>query len=293
VKLVSFESPTGTAVGVVDDEGNVHDLRSVVGDRSMLEVLDGWEQLRPEIETSSDLPLVSPVRLLAPIPAPHRNLFAVGKNYRDHVHEFGRSGYDRPDRSEDLPDVPVVFSKVPTCVTGPYDDIDPHMSVTAELDYEAELAVIIGRGGRGITRDHAMDHVWGYTIINDVTARDLQRNHQQWLLGKSLDTFGPMGPWAVTADEIDDLARLTVAATVNGEPRQSATLDQLIFDIPDLIATISAGITLHTGDIIATGTPAGVGISFDPPRFLSPGDVVECTITGLGKLRNAVAAAHS
>lgn len=290
MKLVSFASSAGTAVGLLRDERDVHDLRGVVGDRSLLEVLDDWERLRPQIEARDSLPLVSPVRLLAPIPVPRRNLFAVGKNYIDHVHEFGRSGYDRPDRSEDMPSVPVVFSKVPTCVTGPYDDINPHTSITAELDYEAELAVIIGRGGRGITRDQAMDHVWGYTIINDLTARDLQRNHQQWLLGKSLDTFGPMGPWAVTVDEIDDVAQLNVSASVNGQPRQSATVGDLIFDIPELITTISAGITLHTGDIIATGTPAGVGISFDPPRFLSPGDIVECAITGLGALRNTIGA---
>jgi 2-keto-4-pentenoate hydratase/2-oxohepta-3-ene-1,7-dioic acid hydratase in catechol pathway len=160
--------------------------------------------------------------------------------------------------------------------------------VTREIDYEAELAVIIGHGGRGIPRDRAYDHVWGYTIINDVTARDLQRAHKQWLLGKSLDTFCPMGPFAVSADEITDLTALRVSAAVNGEPRQSGSVKDLIFDIPDLIATISAGVTLLPGDIIATGTPAGVGIGFTPPRFLSVGDVVEVSISGLGTLRNRI-----
>jgi 2-keto-4-pentenoate hydratase/2-oxohepta-3-ene-1,7-dioic acid hydratase in catechol pathway len=212
----------------------------------------------------------------------------VGKNYREHVAEFGRSGYDTPQRTEDLPDKPIVFSKATTSVTGPYDDVESHPGVTAELDYESELAVIIGRGGRGISRDDALGHVWGYTIVNDVTARDVQRDHKQWLLGKSLDTHAPMGPWAVTADEVGDLAALEVSSTVNGEPRQKAPVADLIFDVPELIRTISAGITLLPGDIIATGTPAGVGIGFDPPRFLVRGDVVECAISGLGAIRNTI-----
>jgi 2-keto-4-pentenoate hydratase/2-oxohepta-3-ene-1,7-dioic acid hydratase in catechol pathway len=182
-----------------------------------------------------------------------------------------------------------VFSKATTSVTGPYGDIDPHHGVTEELDYEAELGVIIGRGGRGITREQAFEHVWGYTIIDDFTARDLQRTHKQWLLGKSLDTHCPMGPYAVSADEITDVTALMVESRVNGEPRQSAPVKDLIFDIPELIATLSAGITLLPGDLIATGTPAGVGIGFDPPRFMVSGDVVEVSITGLGTQRNRIA----
>jgi 2-keto-4-pentenoate hydratase/2-oxohepta-3-ene-1,7-dioic acid hydratase in catechol pathway len=169
-------------------------------------------------------------------------------------------------------------------------DIEPHTAVTSALDYEAELGVIIGRGGRGISRQQAMDHVWGYTIINDVTARDLQKNHKQWFLGKSLDTFCPMGPWAVTADEIGD-GPLDLLCTVNGEVRQRASTADLIFDIPTIIETISRGMTLQPGDVIATGTPKGVGLGFDPPRFLQPGDVVEISISGLGTLRNTVGAA--
>ncbi|WP_210593663.1 fumarylacetoacetate hydrolase family protein [Streptomyces sp. GESEQ-35] len=288
MKLVTFTTGERAALGTVDDEGHVRDLSSVLGNRTLLDVIDDWEDLRPVIDTAAGLPTVVSPRLLAPIPQPRRNLFAVGKNYRDHVAEFGRSGYDQPEHSGALPTVPVVFSKLPSTVIGPYEDIDAHPAVTSELDYEAELAVIIGHGGRGIHREQAMDHVWGYTIINDVTARDLQRDHQQWLLGKSLDTFAPMGPWAVTADEVGDPTRLVVSSTVNGEPRQKAPVADLIFDIPGLISTISAGITLHSGDIIATGTPAGVGLGFHPPRFLTPGDVVECAITALGTLRNTV-----
>lgn len=288
MKLVTFTESERVALGRMDTDGRVRDLSEVVGARTLLDVIDAWEHLGPVIAAAADLPVVDTPRLLAPIPGPRRNLFAVGKNYRDHVREFGRSGYEHPDRVDVMPTVPIVFSKVPTAVTGPYDEIDPHLTVTSDLDYEAELAVIIGRGGRGIPVDRALDHVWGYTVINDVTARDLQRDHQQWLLGKSLDTFAPMGPWAVTADDIGDPKTLEVSSTVNGEPRQKAPVSDLIFDIPELISVISAGITLRSGDIIATGTPAGVGIGFEPPRFLAPGDVVECAITGLGALRNTV-----
>jgi 2-keto-4-pentenoate hydratase/2-oxohepta-3-ene-1,7-dioic acid hydratase in catechol pathway len=287
---VTFTAEGREAVGLVppDDEAAVLDLAPVVGERSLLEVIEDWDREGPRIAEARDLRRVEHPTLRAPIPTPRRDLFAVGKNYREHVAEFGRSGYDTPQRSEDLPDKPIVFSKATTSVTGPYDDVEAHPSVTSELDYEAELAVIIGRGGRGISRERAAEHVWGYSIVNDVTARDVQRDHKQWLLGKSLDTHAPMGPWAVTADEIADLDALEVSSTVNGEPRQKAPVADLIFDVPELIRVISAGITLLPGDVIATGTPAGVGIGFDPPRFLAPGDVVECAITGLGALRNTV-----
>ena len=296
MKLVSFteSSPSPARVGVaVPESGAVLDMGQVLpaGTR-MLDVIDDWAVLRPLIESGLDHAPVRPlerVTLLAPIPLPRRNVFCVGKNYRAHVAEFGASGYDTPERSMEAPDKPVVFSKATTAVIGPGADIDPHHGVTAELDYEGELGVIIGPGGRGISREQAADHVWGYTIVNDVTARDLQRDHKQWLLGKSLDTHCPMGPYAVTADEIPDVTALELRTLVNGEPRQSATVKDMIFDIPDLIATISAGITLLPGDVIATGTPAGVGIGFTPPRFLAGGDVVEVTITGLGSLRNRVA----
>jgi 2-keto-4-pentenoate hydratase/2-oxohepta-3-ene-1,7-dioic acid hydratase in catechol pathway len=294
MKLVTFSAGSSRRVGVVDAEAGVlRDVSELLpAGAGLLEVIEQWAELGPVLrERVSGLPArpVEGVELLAPIPVPRRNIFCVGKNYRDHVLEFGRSGYDQPDRSEDLPEYPVVFSKATTSVTGPYGDIDPHHGVTAELDYEAELGVIIGRGGRGITREQAFEHVWGYTIIDDFTARDLQRTHKQWLLGKSLDTHCPMGPYAVSADEITDVTALMVESRVNGEPRQSAPVKDLIFDIPELIATLSAGITLLPGDLIATGTPAGVGIGFNPPRFMVSGDVVEVSITGLGTQRNRIA----
>jgi 2-keto-4-pentenoate hydratase/2-oxohepta-3-ene-1,7-dioic acid hydratase in catechol pathway len=294
MRLATFTTGGDPAVGVVDEPARlVRDVSALLPPGTgMLELIEGWLRWGPVLaERAGAAPALDleRVRLLAPIPVPRRDVFAVGKNYREHVAEFGRSGYDQPDRSEALPEHPVVFTKATTSVTGPYDDIDPHHGVTAELDYEAELGVIIGRGGRGISRDDAFAHVWGYTAIDDVTARDLQARHKQWTIGKSLDTHCPMGPYAVSADEVPDVTALQVQSSVNGEPRQSAPVKDLIFDIPELIAVISAGITLLPGDIIATGTPAGVGIGFDPPRFLTSGDVVEVTITGLGTQRNRIA----
>jgi 2-keto-4-pentenoate hydratase/2-oxohepta-3-ene-1,7-dioic acid hydratase in catechol pathway len=292
MKLAVFSTGADLRAGVADpDQGVIRDVTGVLGGTDLAAVLGGWDTIRPALEgelaSRPAVPLGS-VRLHAPL-RPVRNIFCVGKNYSDHVREFGRSGYDTPERSEAMPEAPVIFSKATTSVTGPFDDIDPHHGVTKELDYEAELGVIIGRGGRGITREHAFEHVWGYTIIDDFTARDLQRLHKQWLLGKSLDTHCPMGPYAVSADEITDVTALVVESRVNGELRQSAPVADLIFDIPTLIETISAGITLLPGDIIATGTPAGVGIGFDPPRFMTSGDTIEISITGLGTQRNRIA----
>jgi 2-keto-4-pentenoate hydratase/2-oxohepta-3-ene-1,7-dioic acid hydratase in catechol pathway len=289
MRLASVRMGRDEVVAVVEDDGStLRDLSGLRGARSVLEMIEDWETVCEELATIELPVLKGEYRLLAPIPCPRRNIFAIGKNYREHVVEFGRSGYDSPERSEDIPARPVVFTKATTAVTGPFDDVEAHPDVTSELDYEVELAVIIGTGGRGICAADAMKHVWGYTILNDFTARDLQRDHEQWLLGKSLDTHAPMGPWAVSADEVGDVSTLRVRSFVNGEKRQDASVGDLIFAIPELIATISAGITLLPGDVIATGTPAGVGIGFDPPRFLTSGDVVECAIDGIGAIRNTV-----
>jgi 2-keto-4-pentenoate hydratase/2-oxohepta-3-ene-1,7-dioic acid hydratase in catechol pathway len=294
VRLVTFTVGDGARVGVADTEtGDVKDLSGVLPPGTgMLGLIENWDALRPVIDDGlAGAPALPPgdVTLLAPIPEPRRNVFCVGKNYREHVTEFGGSGYDTPERDVAIPAKPILFTKATTAVTGPGTAIDPHHGVTSELDYEGELTVIIGPGGRGIARQDAFAHVWGYTIINDVTARDLQRDHKQWLLGKSLDTHCPMGPYAVTADEIPDVGALRLETRVNGELRQSAPVKDLIFDVAELIATVSAGITLLPGDLIATGTPSGVGIGFAPPRFLTGGDEVEVSITGLGVLRNTVA----
>lgn len=225
------------------------------------------------------------VTLEAPIPRPRRNIFCVGKNYHAHAKEFAASGFDSSAAQGAVPQHPIIFSKVPECVVAHRAPVYFSRKVSSAIDYEAELAVIIGKGGRGISRERALEHVWGYTIINDVTARDLQGKHSQWLIGKSQDTFGPMGPWAVTRDEID-LADTHVRCWINDELRQNSNTSALIFDVPTLIATISEGITLMQGDIIATGTPEGVGIGYKPPKYLVAGDVMKVEITGIGVLEN-------
>jgi 2-keto-4-pentenoate hydratase/2-oxohepta-3-ene-1,7-dioic acid hydratase in catechol pathway len=237
-------------------------------------------------------PAGSPVALAevtvdAPIPRPFRNIWCVGKNYHEHAHEFSRSGFDSSAASGAIPEAPIVFSKVPECVIAPGESILVDPKVSSAIDYEAELAVVIGREGRGISKARALDHVWGYTIVNDVTARDIQGRLKQWLVGKSQDTFCPMGPLLVSADEVD-VGNLDVRCWVNGELRQNANTRDLIFDVPTIIETISAGVTLYPGDIIATGTPAGVGIGFKPPKYLKPGDRVKIEISGLGTLENPV-----
>lgn len=227
---------------------------------------------------------VSAVSLQSPLPRPRRNLFCVGRNYREHAAELATSVFS--GSTADMDAWPIVFTKVPETVVGPHDRVRmPEASVSVQIDYEGELAVVIGKRGRNITRDRAMDHVFGYTVVNDVTARDVQVRHQQWDLGKCFDTFCPMGPWIVTADEVD--ARNTRLRTwVNGELRQDASTEDMIFDIESLIETCSRGITLLPGDVIATGTPAGVGMGFKPPRWLQPGDVVRVEIDGVGAIEN-------
>lgn len=220
------------------------------------------------------------VKLLAPIPRPLKNIFCVGKNYAAHAIELGSK--------EDIPEYIMMFSKTPTTVIGHEGIVLNHKNVTECLDYEGELAVIISKAGKQIAKEDAMDYVFGYTIINDITARDLQDRHKQFLLGKSLDTSCPMGPYIVHKSLIANPGNLNIETKVNGEVRQSANTEQFIFNIPTIISTISQGMTLEPGDIIATGTPAGVGKGFKPPRYLNPGDVVEVTIDGIGTLRNII-----
>jgi 2-keto-4-pentenoate hydratase/2-oxohepta-3-ene-1,7-dioic acid hydratase in catechol pathway len=229
------------------------------------------------------------ITLLAPIPRPARNIFCVGKNYLNHAREFSQSGFDAGQSApaDAIPDCPIVFTKPPETVIAHGEPVWSAVEITASLDYEVELAVIIGKQGRGIRKSEAMQYVWGYTIINDVTARDWQKRHKQWFLGKSFDTFCPMGPIAVTADELD-VANLDVKCWINGELRQNANTRDLIFDVPTIIETISAGITLRPGDIIATGTPEGVGVGFNPPKFLRSGDRMALEISGLGRLENQI-----
>jgi 2-keto-4-pentenoate hydratase/2-oxohepta-3-ene-1,7-dioic acid hydratase in catechol pathway len=289
MRFATLKTPAGlTPVIVSDDASRYWNLQDALpgfkGDLvDAIAQISGLGQLTPEQSHSLDTS-----QLTAPIPAPRRNVFCVGKNYHAHAQEFSKSGFDSSAKEgEEAPPFPVVFTKAPTTVVGPGDAVESHPAVTTQLDYEAELAVVIGKGGRGISKADALKHVFGYTVVNDVTARDLQKKHRQWFLGKSLDTFCPMGPWIVSADKVD-VGNLRVRCWINGELRQDANTADLIFDVPTLIETISAGIALQPGDVIATGTPVGVGIGFTPPKFLQPGDVMRIEIDGIGTLENTV-----
>ena len=259
-------------------------IDAALGAQALIEHLAGGGAL--PAEAGPALPLAQ-VTLDAPLPRPRRNVFCIGLNYRCHAAELAARGFNGARSGEDLiPKAVVAFSKVPDSVIAPGAAIEIPAASSA-IDYEAELAVIIGKAGKGIRRAAAMDHVFGYTIVNDVSARDLQKRHQQWLIAKSCDTFCPMGPWIVTRDELDG-GRLGVRLWVNDELRQDGNSADLVFDIPSIIEALSATITLLPGDVIATGTPAGVGMATDPPRWLRRGDRVRIEIEGVGVLENPV-----
>jgi 2-keto-4-pentenoate hydratase/2-oxohepta-3-ene-1,7-dioic acid hydratase in catechol pathway len=222
----------------------------------------------------------------APITRPTKNIFCVGRNYASHIKEASQA----LKRELKIPEVPVFFTKVPTSVTGPYDAIPWDPSVTRELDYEAELGVIIGMKGKNLERTHALERVFGYTIINDLSARDLQKSHMQWFKGKSLDGFCPIGPWVVTADEFGDPQNKRIALRVNSVVKQDATTGDMIFPVDVILESLSRGLTLEPGDIVATGTPEGVGLGRTPPEYLNDGDLVETEIEDIGVMRNRVVA---
>ena len=282
---MTFTDGMGARVGALDSTGAVRDITAMDPSlpRDMLGLIGSGR--RP---AAGDAPVVPEARLLAPIPRTPKNVFCVGKNYHEHAKEFAGSGFDGGAKDV-VPPFPVVFSKPHTSIIATGEPILGHLDPTGGLDYEGELGVVIGKGGRGIAKADSLKHVFGYTIINDVTARHLQKRHSQWVLGKGLDSFCPMGPAILTADEVPDPSKLTLTTWVNGEQRQHASVSDLIFDIPTLIEAISAGITLEPGDVIATGTPVGVGIGFSPPRFLASGDVVRIEVPGIGMLENRVA----
>ena len=283
MKIATYRVGGERRVGLIDDARQTVSPFDIPESEARLGILALID--RPTLpRVLSPMPLKEAV-LEAPIPRPRRNIYCVGKNYHEHAREFASSGFDSSAGAGAVPKHPIIFSKVPECVIAHRDSVLIDYEVSRAIDYEAELGVIIGKGGRGIKPSDALDHVWGYTIINDVTARDLQGIYSQWLIGKSQDTFCPMGPWAVTKDEID-LGDTTIKCWINGELRQNANTRDLIFDVPTIIATISAGVTLVPGDVIATGTPAGVGIGFKPPKYLVAGDVARIAIAGIGVLEN-------
>ena len=230
---------------------------------------------------------LSEIKILSPIPYLLRDMICVGKNYYAHAKEFFDSGFDATQK-ETIPSEPIIFTKAMTSLIGPDDAIDTSIDPTGSVDYEGELGVVISKTARRIAKNDWQDYVFGYVIINDVTSRELQKKHNQWTIGKGLDTFGPMGPYIVTKDEIDDLPSMQIQTLVNDEVRQQAQVRDLIFDIPTLIETLTLTGTLLAGDVIATGTPVGVGIGFSPPKFLKSGDKVTINVTGLGSLTNPV-----
>jgi len=242
------------------------------------------EESAERLPAGSALPLQN-VSLLAPIPRPRKNIFGIGLNYREHVAESARS----LDTDKNLPKQPVVFSKPPTTVIGPGQAIHHNAKMTQQLDWEVELAVIIGKTATRILRENAMSHVFGYSVMIDISARD-NRRAGQWIFSKGMDTYGPFGPCIVTADEIPNPHDLRLWLTKNGVMKQESNTKYMIFDVPFLISDISSGITLEPGDIIATGTPAGVGAGLEPQEWLWPGDVVEAGVDGIGVLRHPVVA---
>jgi 2-keto-4-pentenoate hydratase/2-oxohepta-3-ene-1,7-dioic acid hydratase in catechol pathway len=289
MKIAAFLHQGQPGVGIVSaDLASVQPFDLSAAERA-LGALPVIERLADGRGLPALLPAIamSALSLTAPLPKPRRNIFCVGKNYFEHAREFAGSGFDSSAKSGgDIPAFPIYFSKVPESVIGPDAAVEMPAASSA-IDYEAELTVVIGKGGKGISKADALKHVWGYTIINDVTARDWQGRHSQWLLGKSFDTFCPMGPWLVSADELDG-TNTRVRCYVNDELRQDASTTDLIFDIPTLIETLSAGITIYPGDLIATGTPVGVGIGFKPPKYLKSGDMLRVEIDGIGSLSNPV-----
>ncbi len=300
MRIATFHVGGRTRLGVVRGE-RIIDLAHVarvagISDRpdelsDMLALIAGGQEalervgdLLSSATIEAELPL-NLVRLLAPIPRPRKNVFCVGRNYAEHAAESLRAA----GKEVRLPPAPNIFTKAVTAVNGPYDDIPFDAAVSQEMDWEVELAVIIGRGGRHISRDQALDHVWGYTVLNDISARDIQnRPGMQWFMGKSLDGACPTGPWIVTANEISNPQHLHLRLRVNDEVKQEDTTANMLFDVAAIIEELSRYLTLEPGDIIATGTPAGVGYARTPPEFLKPGDVVETEIAEIGTMRNRV-----
>jgi 2-keto-4-pentenoate hydratase/2-oxohepta-3-ene-1,7-dioic acid hydratase in catechol pathway len=309
MKLASFSTTAipKVRIGIVQDNEIIDvDLAAralnIIPHEQMLDLLDhyrqGMRELNAILNKAGDRPFsevktfteigavhnLSDIQLAAPIPRPRKNLMCLGWNYAEHAKETAII------RGQDTkaPEYPVIFTKAPTTVNSPYGNIiiDPQVSV--EIDWEVELAVIIGNGGKNISEENAMSHVFGYTVLNDVTARDLQSRHKQFFKGKSIDGYCPMGPWIVTTDEIEDPQQLEVRLRVNGITKQEGNTSMMIFPIRTIIATLSQGMTLEPGDIIATGTPSGVGFTRNPPEFLKAGDVMETEVEGIGILRNVV-----
>lgn len=286
MKLITYKYNNAVTLGAVNADNEVVALTAVAPDMLTLIKMgpDGLVQAQQLLDQAEQTLPLADVELLAPIPQPVRNIMCLGKNYAEHAQESHAAWGDK----HELPEFPIIFNKATTSINSPYGDIPYDTAVSSAIDYEAELAVIIGRTGKNISAADALDYVFGYTVINDVSARDLQRQHKQFFKGKSLDGSAPLGPWIVTAVAIPDPHNLQVTCKVNGVEKQNGNTNQMIFDIPETIRQLSLGMTLLPGDIIATGTPSGVGFARTPPEFLVPGDVVECSVEHIGTIRNKI-----
>jgi 2-keto-4-pentenoate hydratase/2-oxohepta-3-ene-1,7-dioic acid hydratase in catechol pathway len=291
LNLITFADAAGSRAGVLLAGGRVLDLGVAMPPaRDMISIIEAGASMLAAIRAlavnppaNALLPLGS-VALQAPIPQPRRNVFCVGRNYMDHVAEGDRT---RGITNSEVPKYPQFFTKSADCVIAPGAKVPTHEGVTKWLDYEVELVAIIGTAGRDIPKEKALDHVYGWTIGNDVTGRDLQRRHGQWFKGKSLDRSCPLGPVIVPAADLS-AADLAIGLKINGEQRQASRTSKMIFDVPEIIHQLSAGFTLLPGDVIMTGTPEGVGYAMQPPQTLKAGDVMELTIEGIGTLTNTI-----
>lgn len=292
MKLLTYSYNNSPAVGVMSGEGQILPLKGYMEEKGLKagtlnELIDCWSleglgEIEDLLKTSSHTLALSEVELLAPIPYPKRHILCLGKNYSDHAKEI----QGLPGSMDELPKFPIYFNKVAEPAVGHEAIIKAHDNLTDMVDYEVELALIIAKDGINIPKEEAENYIFGYTILNDISARNLQRKHMQWFKGKSLETFCPMGPYIVTKDEIPFPVALNIQCRINGEIRQDSNTNQLIFDIPTIIEDLSKGMYLRKGDIIATGTPAGVGLGFKPYKFLKQGDQIDCSIEKIGCLTN-------
>lgn len=304
MKLLTCQYEGGARLGVLGDGDQVHlpSLDSAwSGATDMLALIDGgpdaWGELR---ERFASFPTVAlgDVQLMSPIPRPRQNMICLGLNYMDHLRESAHimqasNKLDPVAPSEvkiEPPEALIAFTKAASCVCGPFDDVPHDSEITRRLDWEVELGVVVGRAGHKIRPEDALDYVFGYTTINDLSARDLQKRHKQFYISKSVPKGGPMGPYIVTADEIPDPQTLRLTCRVNGETMQDSNTAEQIFSVRDALAILSRTPALEAGDIIATGTPAGVGFARQPPQYLTAGDVVECEVEGIGAIRNRIVA---
>jgi len=294
MRFISFEKDKDIKVGLeLLDQGiiDLNHLDSTIPN-NLNDIIKNFSSLESKIKTLNSSNNIhykaDEVRILAPIPVPVRDIICVGKNYAEHAKEVQRSSFNTLQGKQAVPTKPIIFNKATTSVIGPNDKIETKNDETKTTDYEGELGVIIGKRAKNISKANAFDIIFGYTIINDVTARELQNNHKQWFIGKSPDTYCPMGPAVITKDEINNIDEVKLQTFVNEEERQIGIVKDMVFTIPVLIETLTKSMTLVEGDIIATGTPAGVGIGFDPPKFLKPGDKVKVSIEPIGTLENEV-----